>query len=174
MSKLLIAKTDKVTRFVAVHYIPDSKFEETDTESSHFDGITDINAICLRIAANYGHEAVGKEAPTQTEVEKWLEDTVVEPHQLNELARTLNEYLATRTYLVADYLTVADLVAFVRIYPFAFKLPKPAQPGLCNLFRWVDLIQHSTDISKAGLENITVSLEAPNVQPKVKKGDKKG
>ncbi|ORX92752.1 nucleic acid-binding protein [Basidiobolus meristosporus CBS 931.73] len=173
MSKLVVAKADQVTRLVVAHYIPDIKIEEADVESSQLDEITDVNQIVLQLAAGAGHEAVGKEASAQAEVKKWLEETVVEANKLNELARKLNDYLATRTYLVDNYLTLADLVTFARIYPFATKLPKPAQPGLCNLFRWIDLIQNTTEVHKAGLELIPVNLEAPKVQPKDKKKDKK-
>ncbi|KAK9762369.1 G4 quadruplex nucleic acid binding protein [Basidiobolus ranarum] len=169
MSKLVVAKADQVTRLVVAHYIPDINIEEADVESSKLDDIVDVNEIVLHLAAKAGHESVGKEASAQAEVKKWLEETVVEANKLNELARKLNEHLLTRTYLVDNYLTLADLVAFARIYPFAVKLPKPAQPGLCNLFRWIDLIQHTTEISKASFDIISINLEAPKTQPKEKK-----
>ncbi|CAB5122188.1 unnamed protein product [Rhizophagus irregularis] len=104
------------------------------------------------------------------EVQKWLKLTEEADKNPSKVAKELNEHLTTRTYIVENYLTVADLVAFARIYNSVEKLSSNERFELPNLTRWFDFIQNtaaSKSGPKSGLNTVKIDLEAPKVEKKV-------
>ncbi|CAB4386032.1 unnamed protein product [Rhizophagus irregularis] len=111
-----------------------------------------------------------KNETNAAEVQKWLKLTEEADKNPSKVEKELNEHLTTRTYIVENYLTVADLVAFARIYNSVEKLSSNERFELPNLTRWFDFIQNtaaSKSGPKSGLNTVKIDLEAPKVEKKV-------
>ncbi|RUS25304.1 hypothetical protein BC938DRAFT_472352 [Jimgerdemannia flammicorona] len=78
------------------------------------------------------------------EVDQWLTWTnttlkVANKKELITELKFLDDHLVTRTYLIANRLTLSDLVVYANVHPNAKSLKPSTLP---NLVRWFDLIQH--------------------------------
>ncbi|MEW5316371.1 MAG: hypothetical protein WDW38_007749 [Sanguina aurantia] len=56
----------------------------------------------------------------------------------------VNSHLSSRTYLVGQRLTMADLLVCGAVYPAVASLPVAQTLHFSNLIRWCDMIQHTT------------------------------
>ncbi|KAG5462604.1 MAG: hypothetical protein BJ554DRAFT_4457 [Olpidium bornovanus] len=81
---------------------------------------------------------------------------------MQELLKDLDEHLMTRTYLVKEQLTVADLVVFARVYTSFAALSTRQRFTFPALTRWFDLIQHSVPLIPE-MPPVDVEVEAPVV-----------
>ncbi|KAI9502861.1 hypothetical protein BX070DRAFT_225725 [Coemansia spiralis] len=106
------------------------------------------------------------------------------PSERQVFAQTINDHLTNRTFLVSNYLSLADLVAFGNVYAFLESLSAQKRFNWNNFSRWFDLIQHAVPadaLSKTGLKLVEIDLNAPApakkqpaVDPKKEKADVTG
>ncbi|KAJ2754292.1 G4 quadruplex nucleic acid binding protein [Coemansia sp. BCRC 34490] len=98
------------------------------------------------------------------------------PSERQVFSQTINEHLAGKTFLVSNYFSLADLVAFSNVYAFMELLSSQKRFNWSNFSRWFDLIQHtipSEALSKAGLKVIEIDLDAPAPPKKQSAADTK-
>ena len=63
--------------------------------------------------------------------------------QGNELAKYINEHMATRMFVVSENITAADVVVFAALAPyFSSEINDMQKVELGHAFRWIDHIQH--------------------------------
>ncbi|KAF9439300.1 G4 quadruplex nucleic acid binding protein [Entomortierella beljakovae] len=102
----------------------------------------------------------GKTANDKEEIKEWIDRF---EKDLTPLAKTLNDHLETRTYIVGNTISNADLWTFVKIHEQFNATTKEGQLKRPNLTRWFDLIQEQT----SGLGNllpVSIDLEAPELK----------
>ncbi|GBC06677.1 hypothetical protein RclHR1_00070044 [Rhizophagus clarus] len=131
---------------------------------------TGTTSVVNSLAETFITGLTAKNETDAAEVQKWLKLTEEADKDPSKVAKELNEHLTTRTYIVGNYLTVADLVAFARSYNFVEKLSSNERFELLNLTRWFDFIQNtaaSESGPKSGLNVVEIDLEAPKVEKKV-------
>ncbi|CAG8552400.1 8283_t:CDS:2 [Ambispora gerdemannii] len=177
MAALTFATHDHATK-LCYHYISSITTNITVNESNvetskltHSDGnsINGSNNLISHLAETYARELTTIEAETG-ELKKWLEDTTTIDKNATEIAKKLDEHLASRTYLVGNKLSAGDLATFARIHGYMAGLPTQKRFESPNLTRWFDFIQHTAAVEagpKAGLNLIEIDLEAPRVAKKV-------
>ncbi|KZV98847.1 nucleic acid-binding protein [Exidia glandulosa HHB12029] len=111
-------------------------------------------------------------------VTDWLDKLATAKYDSDDSRKALNDELTTRTFLVSDQFTAADVALYASLHPVLSQL-KPAQYyATPALTRYFDHVQHLPVIaSKSSLPQIPFDLEnAPKTErkaPEVKKKDKK-
>ncbi|KAI8322018.1 nucleic acid-binding protein, partial [Martensiomyces pterosporus] len=110
-------------------------------------------------------ELSGKTDADKAEVSQWMTMSARHgPSERQVFSQTINDHLAGRTYLVSNYLTLADLVAFGNAHAFMETLSAQKRFNWSNFSRWFDLIQHTLPadtLAKAGLKLVEIDLNAP-------------
>jgi len=94
---------------------------------------------------------------------------------LRDAVRTLNDYLATRSYLALDTaISVADVAAWANLHGYMINLNKKQRSEVQNLTRWFDLVQHTAAVSLPQLPLIPIDLtaEPAAAAPAAAKGNK--
>ncbi|CAG8744355.1 4018_t:CDS:2, partial [Ambispora leptoticha] len=150
--------------------------DESNVETSkltHSDGnsINGSNNLILYLTETHARELTVTTETETGELKKWLEDTTKIDENAAEIAKKIDEHLASRTYLVGNKLSAGDLAVFARIHGYMARLPTQKRFEIPNLTRWFDFIQHTAAVEagpKAGLNLIEIDLEAPKVAKKVK------
>lgn len=139
---------------------------ETSTTSGEA-AVAGFNTVCTVIvqAAGKGPQLLGDTAELQAQVDEWMtfKHTQLTPLKDDQL-RKLNDWLATRMYVVGGRLTLADLVLFDAVYPAVAAFPAAQTLHFCNLLRWADLLQHTADV--AGLYQL-LAFQKPVFVPPV-------
>ncbi|KAI9493498.1 hypothetical protein BDB00DRAFT_823316 [Zychaea mexicana] len=144
------------------------------------DGIT---TICKFLASKTKPELLGDGKENQAEVEEWSNWATTTfksaaSKEVHAALQKLNGHLTTRTFLVSNQLSLADLIVFAHVHHVSKNLRVTTTP---NVLRWFDLIQNVV-IVKNNLVNDFAPLEVnlddvpEPAAPKAdkKKGDKKG
>ncbi|CAI2164928.1 9673_t:CDS:2 [Funneliformis geosporum] len=178
VANLTLSPND-ITAKLVYHYSapPNISLHESNVENSALtleDGKTFTGTISVvnSLVEHFDPSLEAKNEPDKSEVQKWIKSTEEADNDSSKVANELNQHLTTRTYIVGNYLTVADLVAFARTYNFVAKLSSKERFELPNLTRWFDLIQNTATSEsgpKSGLDIIKIDLEAPKVEKKVRK-----
>ncbi|CAG8592931.1 10285_t:CDS:2 [Rhizophagus irregularis] len=173
VATLALSPNDITTKLV-YNYLDsiNVSLQESSAENSTLtleDGkiLTGTTSVVNGLTETFITGLAAKNETNAAEVQKWLKLT--EEADKNP-SKELNEHLTTRTYIVENYLTVADLVAFARIYNSVEKLSSNERFELPNLTRWFDFIQNtaaSKSGPKSGLNTVKIDLEAPKVEKKV-------
>ncbi|KAL6073758.1 G4 quadruplex nucleic acid binding protein [Balamuthia mandrillaris] len=143
----------------------------------------------LSAAASLSQEArlLGQTAEQKQEVEEWLAfptaelgDTSAGFDAKKHLPKlnTVQKHLLTRTFLVSNHLTAADVALYTAVHPLMEALDEKTKTvSLCNVTRWFDLVQHQPSVATAaGLSVIEFPLNAPLAakQDDKAKGGKQG
>ncbi|KAI1318698.1 G4 quadruplex nucleic acid binding protein [Mortierella claussenii] len=99
----------------------------------------------------------GRTDSDRKEINEWIErfDKDVTP-----LAKAVNDYLETRTYIVGHTITNADLWTFVKLHEQFGTMSRDGQLKRPHLTRWFDLIQEQTK-GLGHLSPVTIDLETP-------------
>ncbi|CAG8474766.1 12344_t:CDS:2, partial [Acaulospora morrowiae] len=174
-STLSISTSDHSTKLV-YHFLASSSsgisVQESSAENSSLtlsDGrnISGSNSVISYLVENFGKNSIGaKNSDDVAEVQKWLDATHSVDQNLSEVAGILDKHLATRTFIVGNYLSVADLVAFSRIHHFFASLSVQQRFGVPNLTRWFDFIQHTAVVEvgpRCDLNAVEIDLNAPKI-----------
>ncbi|CAG8520593.1 9075_t:CDS:10 [Funneliformis mosseae] len=178
VANLTLSSNDLTVKLVYNYSAPPNvSLQESNVENSTLtleDGntFTGTTSVVNSLVEHFDPSLKVKNETDKTEVQKWIKSTEEADKDSSKVANELNHHLTTRTYIVGNYLTVADLVAFARTYNFVAKLSSKERFELPNLTRWFDLIQNtaaSESGPKSGLDTIKIDLEAPKVEKKVKK-----
>ncbi|RGB41864.1 hypothetical protein C1646_684678 [Rhizophagus diaphanus] len=177
MVATLVLSPNDITTKLVYNYLDsiNVSLQESSAENSTLtleDGkiLTGTTSIVNGLTETFITGLAAKNETNAAEVQKWLKLTEEADKDPSKVAKELNEHLTTRTYIVENYLTVADLVAFARIYNFVEKLSSNERFELPNLTRWFDFIQNtaaSKSGPKSGLNTVKIDLEAPKVEKKV-------
>ncbi|KAJ2523108.1 G4 quadruplex nucleic acid binding protein [Coemansia sp. RSA 1939] len=135
------------------------------------------NSIANLIAERYNSDLAGKTDEEKAEVSQWMSMSGRHgPSERQVFSQTINEHLAGKTFLVSNYFSLADLVAFSNVYAFMESLSSQKRFNWSNFSRWFDLIQHTVPpeaLSKAGLKVIEIDLNAPAPPKKQSSADTK-
>ncbi|KAG0049249.1 G4 quadruplex nucleic acid binding protein [Gryganskiella cystojenkinii] len=103
----------------------------------------------------------GANETDRKEVKEWIDrfekDTSV-------LAKSLNEHLEARTYIVGHHITNADLWSFVKVHEQFTTMSRDGQLKRAHLTRWFDLIQEQAG-TLGHFVPVAIDLEAP--EPKL-------
>nr|CCA19607.1 conserved hypothetical protein [Albugo laibachii Nc14] len=104
-------------------------------------------------------ELYGKDALEKASASMWLERSrqlnSATEEELNDFLEELDSYLAKRTYIVADRVTLADAVLFYALYPCVKDSTaagnregnlNDSEPRHLNVIRWFDQIQHTVGV----------------------------
>ncbi|CAB4428840.1 unnamed protein product [Rhizophagus irregularis] len=176
VATLALSPNDITTKLV-YNYLDsiNVSLQESSAENSTLtleDGkiLTGTTSVVNGLTETFITGLAAKNETNAAEVQKWLKLTEEADKNPSKVAKELNEHLTTRTYIVENYLTVADLVAFARIYNSVEKLSSNERFELPNLTRWFDFIQNtaaSKSGPKSGLNTVKIDLEAPKVEKKV-------
>ncbi|KAF9985702.1 G4 quadruplex nucleic acid binding protein [Modicella reniformis] len=102
----------------------------------------------------------GRTDSDRKEVKEWIERF---EKDLTPLAKTLNEHLETRTYIVGHDITNADLWTFVKVHEQVSATSRDGQLKRPHLTRWFDLIQERT-IDLGHLAPVTIDSEASELK----------
>ncbi|CAH1765583.1 19826_t:CDS:2 [Entrophospora sp. SA101] len=169
---LSLSNKDKTTSLVYNYLLPiqlevkDAADENPVLTLADNKNIVGSNSVIIYLIENFG-ELKHKNANDIIEVQKWLNETdpQINPN-LKNVAKDLNDHLALRTYIIGNYLTVADLVVFSRLHSIIAEFSSESRFEFSNLIRWFDFIQHtavSKIAPKLGFNVIEFNLEAPKV-----------
>ncbi|KAF9305205.1 G4 quadruplex nucleic acid binding protein [Mortierella antarctica] len=104
----------------------------------------------------------GKTCADRKEVTEWIERFQNEK-DIGVLAKSLNDHLETRTFIVGHTISNADLWSFIKVHEQVSGMSTDGQLKRCHLARWFDLIQELAG-SLAKLHPIHIELEAPEVK----------
>ena len=97
-------------------------------------------------------QLLGADHLHHAEVDQWLEyaqnvilpaDLSGEKSQIRTAFSELNTFLADRTYLVRDGLSVADILVFTCVHSEMKNLTSMQREGFMNLSRWYDAMQNT-------------------------------
>ncbi|KAG9295773.1 hypothetical protein G9A89_009001 [Geosiphon pyriformis] len=174
MASISFATNDHATKLL-YHSISNSLvLEEASVQTSTIrfsDGkfLAGSNNIVSYLVKNYDNESALK-TEFNSEVEKWLSITADADQKPIDAANKLNEHLASRTFLVGNKSSYADLAAFARIHSYLANLKHQRRFELPHLTRWFDLIQNTVAAEtgpKSGLSLVEIDLDAPRVPKKV-------
>ncbi|KAI8868324.1 nucleic acid-binding protein [Ramicandelaber brevisporus] len=112
----------------------------------------------------------GADAVSNAEVHQWLSGSARTGSADRVLfAQTLNDHIATKTFLVGNALSAADLVVFANMHGYVDALSLQKRQAVPHLVRWFDFVQNLVapeTLAASGLKRIDISLAAP---PKAKK-----
>lgn len=74
----------------------------------------------------------------------------------------LNTFLESRSYLIGQKLTVADVVMFHAIFDQMLQFPPQDKESYSNLSRWFDHLQQNQEISQADSSKVNFSTVGLN------------
>ncbi|KAJ2328618.1 G4 quadruplex nucleic acid binding protein, partial [Coemansia sp. RSA 2681] len=189
--KLLLAFIPEAEQALSV----DSVADQLSQLSLNGHRVEGTNAVAQLLAATYNDALAGATDADKAEVSQWMTMSARHgPSERQVFAQTINDHLADKTYLVSNYLSLADLIAFGNVHAFMESLSAQKRFNWSGFSRWFDLIQHTVPagaLTKAGLKLIDIDLNAPapakkqvaakadkteqaaNTEPKATKQDKK-
>ncbi|KAJ2002914.1 G4 quadruplex nucleic acid binding protein [Coemansia thaxteri] len=128
------------------------------------------NAVAQLLAATYNGALAGISDTDKAEVSQWMTMSARHgPTERQAFAQTINDHLAARTFLVSNYLSLADLIAFANVHAFMVSLSSQKRLNWCDFSRWFDLVQHTVPagaLAKAGLKLVEIDLNAPALAKK--------
>ncbi|KAF9580413.1 G4 quadruplex nucleic acid binding protein [Lunasporangiospora selenospora] len=99
----------------------------------------------------------GKTDADRKEVKEWIARF---EKDLSGLAKALNDFLETRTYIVGHSITDADLWSFAKVHEQMAATSRDGQLKRSNLTRWFDLIQEQV-LSLAMFSPVAIDADAP-------------
>ncbi|KAF9355020.1 G4 quadruplex nucleic acid binding protein [Mortierella sp. AD094] len=109
-----------------------------------------------------GPEALhGKTESDKKEVKEWIDR--FEKDANLPLAKELNDHLETRTYIVGNTISNADIWTFVKLHEQFSAMSRDGQLKRPHLTRWFDLIQEQTS-GLGHLVPVAIDLETPEVK----------
>ncbi|KAJ2396447.1 G4 quadruplex nucleic acid binding protein [Coemansia sp. RSA 2559] len=159
--KLLLAFLPKAESDLSVDYVAD-QLSQLQLDGQKVEG---TNSIAYLVAEKYNSHLSGKTDTEKAEISQWMSMSARHgPSERQVFSQTINEHLAGRTFLVSNYLSLADLVAFSNVHAFMESLSSQKRFSWSNFSRWFDLVQHTVPteaISKAGLKLVDIDLDAP-------------
>ncbi|KAJ2899291.1 G4 quadruplex nucleic acid binding protein, partial [Coemansia aciculifera] len=159
--KLLLAFIPEAEQALSIDSVAD-RLSQLSLNGYRVEG---TNAVAQLLAATYNEALAGTTDADQAEVSQWMTMSARNgPPERQAFAQTINDHLADKTYLVSNYLTLADLLAFGNIYAFMESLSAQKRFNWSGFSRWFDLIQHTVPagaLAKAGLKLIEIDLNAP-------------
>ncbi|KAI9270750.1 hypothetical protein BDA99DRAFT_502596 [Phascolomyces articulosus] len=173
---LLVYKYTKAEGVVNLENATEASLE---VSGEKFDGIT---TICKYLASKTQPQLLGEGKENQAEVEAWSNWAItafkgVTSKELNAALQKLNEQLTSRTFVVGNQISLADLIVFAHVHHTSKNLRVKSTP---NVLRWFDLIQNTVVIKNDLVKNfapLEINLDdvpEPEAPKKEKKGDKKG
>ncbi|KAJ2810231.1 G4 quadruplex nucleic acid binding protein, partial [Coemansia sp. 'formosensis'] len=123
------------------------------------------NAIAQLLASTYKESLAGATDADKADVSQWMTMSARHgPSERQAFAQMINNHLANKTYLVSNYLSLADIIAFGNVYAFMESLSGQKRFNWSGFSRWFDLIQHTVPacaLAKAGLKIVEIDLNAP-------------
>ncbi|KAJ3061388.1 Eukaryotic translation elongation factor 1 epsilon-1, partial [Quaeritorhiza haematococci] len=119
----------------------------------------------------------------KAEVQQWSTTATTAPTTPKEQAdmiKSLDAHLATRTYLVSNYFTLADVFMYAAIYYPVAKMTFAQRVEVPNVTRFFDLVQHTcfdgvvaVGTAERKSKVIDIELNAPVVVKEKQKGEGK-
>ncbi|KAJ1957787.1 G4 quadruplex nucleic acid binding protein [Linderina pennispora] len=159
--KLLFASLPEAQKDLSVDAVAD-QISQLTLDGQKVEG---TNSIAQQLAAKYNKDLAGKTETDQAEVSQWMTMSARHgPTERQTFSQTINEHLNGKTYLVANYLTVADIVAFGNVHAYMEGLSAQKRFNWSNFSRWFDLVQHTVSaeaLAAAGLKLVEIDLNAP-------------
>ncbi|KAJ1663611.1 G4 quadruplex nucleic acid binding protein, partial [Coemansia sp. RSA 25] len=159
--KLLLAFIPEAEQALSV----DSVADQLSQLSLNGHRVEGTNAVAQLLAATYNDALAGATDADKAEVSQWMTMSARHgPSERQVFAQTINDHLADKTYLVSNYLSLADLIAFGNVHAFMESLSAQKRFNWSGFSRWFDLIQHTVPagaLTKAGLKLIDIDLNAP-------------
>ncbi|KAJ2085550.1 G4 quadruplex nucleic acid binding protein [Coemansia sp. S142-1] len=159
--KLLLAFIPEAEQALSVDSVAD-QLSQLSLNGHHVEG---TNAVAQLLAATYNESLAGATDADKAEVSQWMTMSARHgPSERQIFAQTINDHLADKTYLVSNYLSLADLIAFGNVHAFMESLSSQKRFNWSGFSRWFDLIQHTVPagaLAKAGLKVIEIDLNAP-------------
>ncbi|ORX73796.1 nucleic acid-binding protein [Linderina pennispora] len=150
--KLLFASLPEAQKDLSVDAVAD-QISQLTLDGQKVEG---TNSIAQQLAAKYNKDLAGKTETDQAEVSQWMTMSARHgPTERQAFSQTINEHLNGKTYLVANYLTVADIVAFGNVHAYMEGLSAQKRFNWSNFSRWFDLVQHTVSaeaLAAAGLK----------------------
>lgn len=130
-------------------------------------GTLSVSTLARFIAGKGSKSIAGIDNP---QVDEWLSWGAIELTPLvDEKLFKLNDHLASRTFLVGNDITLADVVVFGLVLPAAAKFPAAQTLHFSSLLRWADLIQSligGPSATKA-VYGYSLVLDKPRFKPPV-------
>ncbi|KAI8889086.1 nucleic acid-binding protein [Backusella circina FSU 941] len=108
--------------------------------------VDSATAIIKYIAAKTKPELLGADKLEQAQIDEWLSLCNVslrggsKKEVVSIVDKKLNDHLNSKTYLVGNHLTVADIVVFASIHAYTKNMKSANCP---NVLRWFDLVQNN-------------------------------
>ncbi|KAJ2493888.1 G4 quadruplex nucleic acid binding protein [Coemansia sp. RSA 2050] len=159
--KLLLAFIPEAEQAISIDTVTD-QLSQLNLNGRCVEG---TNAVAQLLAATYNESLAGTTDADKAEVSQWMTMSARHgPTERQVFAQTINDHLADKTYLVSNYLSLADLIAFGNVHAFMESLSGQKRFNWCGFSRWFDLIQHTVPadaLAKAGLKPIEIDLNAP-------------
>ncbi|KAJ2703644.1 G4 quadruplex nucleic acid binding protein [Coemansia sp. IMI 209128] len=159
--KLLLAFIPEAEQAISIDTVAD-QLSQLNLNGHCVEG---TNAVAQLLAATYSEALAGATDADKAEVSQWMTMSARHgPTERQAFAQTINDHLAGKTYLVSNYLSLADLIAFGNVHAFMESLSAQKRFNWCAFSRWFDLIQHTVPagaLAKAGLKLIEIDLNAP-------------
>eukprot|EP00879_Flechtneria_rotunda_P016430 GHRR01017194.1.p1 GENE.GHRR01017194.1~~GHRR01017194.1.p1 ORF type:complete len:396 (+),score=148.00 GHRR01017194.1:73-1260(+) len=138
--------------------------------------VSDVSGICQQLAraSKHADAILGAQLAQEAQVFEWLTWATAELGCItDEKLGHINSWLATRTFLAANALSLADLVVFGLVHPAVATLPGAQTDSFCNLLRWYDLIQHTVDAASIfSIVHIPLPACVPPLPPVVHNNSK--
>ncbi|KAJ1920116.1 G4 quadruplex nucleic acid binding protein [Mycoemilia scoparia] len=165
------ASNDKAIKLLQEYIAKTQNIKDTQSLESQLSGLSiggeapATNTAALALVEKYNKELSGKSSEDAAKVNQWL--TMSARTGLTErqtLTQELNKHLELQTYIVSNYITVADIVTFANVHAYMESLSPQKRFNINHFSRWFDLIQNtlSADTLKAaGLTKIEIDLNAP-------------
>lgn len=89
----------------------------------------------------------------QAQVQSWIDYAVLyinagkdDKNMCKQLLQELNQYLGDKSYLVSEFMTVADLAVFYSLYELMQRQTPVDKEILLNVSRWFDHLQQISEI----------------------------
>ncbi|KAJ1951367.1 G4 quadruplex nucleic acid binding protein, partial [Linderina macrospora] len=150
--KLLLAYLPEAQKDLSVDSVAD-QLSQLTLDGQKVEG---TNSIAQQLAAKYSKDLAGKTETDQAEVSQWMTMSARHgPTERQAFSQTINEHLNGKTYLVSNYVTIADIVAFGNVHAYMEGLSAQKRFNWSNFSRWFDLVQHTVSaesLAAAGLK----------------------
>ncbi|KIJ54689.1 hypothetical protein M422DRAFT_24595 [Sphaerobolus stellatus SS14] len=108
-----------------------------------------IRNLVLAATKDAGSSIFGASEKDEAEVKAWIEKAGKEDVRSEEGVKTLDSHLLSRTYLVSNYLTAADIAIYGAVYPLISKETPEQYYAHPSLTRFFDYIQTRPQIRAA-------------------------